>query len=310
MTELRLGTRGSLLARTQSGHVAAELERASGRPVRLVPIVTVGDQRLDRPLSEIGGKGLFTQELDDALLAGEIDLAVHSMKDLPTEFDPRLAVVCIPPREDSRDVLIGPAGSPPVALAALPAGARVGTSSLRRRALVLAFRPDLVVESLRGNLDTRIRKVDEGVADAIVVAAAGVRRLGLTGRIHESLDGGVWLSAPAQGALAVVARTDDAATRAALAPLHHRTTEVAVRAERALLHHVEGGCQVPVGAHALPFGDRLRLRGVVASTDGRRLVTAEATGDAADPEELGVRVARALLARGGDSILSEVRAGV
>jgi hydroxymethylbilane synthase len=307
MTTLRLGTRGSLLALTQSRTVAAAVERASGRPVSLVTIQTTGDQRLDRPLSQIGGKGLFTRELDVALLEGSIDFAVHSLKDLPTGMEEGLTVAIIPEREDPRDVLIGPEGGPPLSLSSLPAGARVGTSSLRRRALCLAFRPDLRVENLRGNLDTRIRKVDEGEVEAILVAGAGVRRLGLGRRIGEWVEAGAWLPAPGQGALGVVTRTGDRETIEALAPLHHESTALAVRAERALLHELEGGCQVPVGALAIPFGDRIRLRGVVASPDGRRVVLGEGTGDAGAPEMLGRQVALEMVARGADAILDEVR---
>ncbi len=307
MTTLRLGTRGSLLALTQSRTVAQAVERASGRSVSLVTIQTTGDRRLDRPLSQIGGKGLFTKELDVALLEGSIDFAVHSLKDLPTEVEEGLEVAVIPEREDPRDVLIGPDGGGAISLSSLPAGARVGTSSLRRRALCLAFRPDLQVADLRGNLDTRIRKVDEGEVEAILVAGAGVRRLGLTRRIGDWVEGGAWLPAPGQGALGVVTRAGDRDTAAALAPLHHPVTARAVRAERALLHALEGGCQVPVGALAIPFGDRIRLRGVVASPDGRRVVVGEGTGEAGSPEALGRAVAADMVSRGADSILDEVR---
>lgn len=307
MTELRLGTRGSLLAMTQSQTVADALARASGRSVRLVTIQTTGDVRLDRPLSQLGAKGLFTRELDEALLENRVDLAVHSLKDLPTADTEGLAVSTIPVREDPRDVLIGPEGAEGISLSALPAGATVGTSSLRRRALILAFRPDLSVENLRGNLDTRIRKVDEGVVDAIVVAGAGVRRLGLSRRIGDWVEGGAWLPAPAQGALGIVIRAGDEETRAALEPLHDEDTARSVRAERALLHTVEGGCQVPVGALAIPFGPRIRLRGVVASPDGRQVVLAEGTGEADDPEALGRRVGEDLLSRGAGVILEQLR---
>lgn len=307
MTPLRLGTRGSLLALTQSRTVAAAVEQVSGRRVSLVTISTVGDQRLDRPISQIGGKGLFTRELDVALLEGEIDFAVHSLKDLPTEMEEGLSLALIPEREDPRDVLIGAEGGSPVSLTGLPPGARVGTSSLRRRALCLAFRPDLSVVELRGNLDTRIRKVDQEEVDAIVVAGAGVRRLGLGRRIGDWLEGGAWLPAPGQGALGVVARTGDEVTASALAPLQHEPTALAVRAERALLQALEGGCQVPVGALAIPYGDRIRLRGVVASPDGRRVVLGEGTSGADAPEVLGRAVAADMVARGAETILDEVR---
>ena len=258
--------------------MAEELERSSGLQVETVAIQTKGDRAQDRPLPEIGGKGLFTEELDAALSTGRIDLAVHSLKDLPTEPVPGLVVAAVPEREDARDVLVGPE-SAPVTLATLRPGDLVGTSSLRRRALVLAFRPDLRVESVRGNLDTRLRKVDEGRYDAIVLAAAGLKRLGLGHRVSEWLERTSWLPAPGQGALAVVTRSDDAELRTALGGLHHAVTAGAVRAERALLHRLEGGCQVPVGALGLPFERGLRLWGLVASVDGRRVVRGDLTWD-------------------------------
>lgn len=307
MTKLRLGTRGSLLALTQSRGVARDLEERTGVEVEIEVIHTTGDLRLDRPLSEIGGKGLFTKELDVALIEGRIDFAVHSLKDLPTLMDPSLAVASIPVREDPRDVLIGPAGSRAVTLSSLPPGAVVGTSSLRRRALTLAFRPDLQVTSIRGNLDTRLRKVDEGEVDAILLAGAGIRRVGWTDRIHEWIEGGAWLSAPGQGALGIVARSDDPEVAHILSHLHDPPTAAAVTAERALLHELEGGCQVPIGSLATVFGDQLRLRGVVASPDGTRVVVAESTGPSAEPDLLGRRVAELLLHRGAGGILDAVR---
>lgn len=307
MPELRLGTRGSLLALTQSRAVAAAVEAATGARVLLQIIQTTGDQRLDRPLAALGGRGLFTKELDTALLEGAVDFAVHSLKDLPTRMDPRLRVAAVPEREDPRDVLIGPVDAPPVSLSGLPPGARVGTSSLRRRALCLAFRPDLEVVDVRGNLDTRLNKLDRGEMDALVLAAAGIRRLGWGRRVGEWVEGGAWLPAPGQGALGVVTRAGDTAVSEVLRPLHHPPSDVAVRAERALLQTVEGGCQVPVGALAIVFGRRVRLRGVVASLDGGRVVVADGTGEVNAPESLGRQVASLLLERGGDEILEEIR---
>jgi hydroxymethylbilane synthase len=302
---LRLGTRGSLLATTQSGWVARRIEAATGRRVELVTIRTKGDQIQDQPLSAIGGQGLFTREVDRALLDGEVDVAVHSLKDLPTVLIEGVTLAAVPEREDVRDVLIGPAQNP-VTLESLPKGARLGTGSLRRRALALAFRPDLALLGIRGNLDTRVRLVDEGEYHAIILAAAGVRRLGWTQRIHEHLDPAGWLPAPGQGALAVVARTEDSETQTELRPLDHLPSRASVTAERSLMHHLEAGCQLPVGSLGIPFGGGMRLRGVVASPDGTRAVRAEATGAQDDPEALGRRVADRLLEMGAESILSEV----
>jgi len=307
VTGFRLGTRGSILALTQSRGVARALEEASGERVELETIRTRGDEVQDRPLPEIGGKGLFTAELDRALLDGEIHLAVHSLKDLPTEMDPGLVVGCVPEREDPRDVLVGPEGAG-VTLEGLAEGAVLGTSSLRRRALALAFRPDLEVKPVRGNLDTRLRKVDEGGYDALVLAAAGLLRLGREDRIDEWMERTAWLPAPAQGALGIVIRRDDTRTREALAALHDVATARAVEAERALLNELEGGCQLPIAALALPFDSGLRLWGMVASPDGRRVVRGDRTGTLQGADELGRKLAAVLIERGADDILDEVRA--
>ena len=295
MSELVLGTRGSLLATTQSRGVARALTEQAGAEVELQIIRTRGDEIQDRPLPEIGGKGLFTAELDRALLDGRIHLAVHSLKDLPTDAPPGLTIACIPEREDPRDVLVGPAGSA-VSLEGLPDGAVLGTSSLRRKAMARAFRPDLEIRDVR----------DEGLYDALVLAAAGIRRLGKEERIGEWLERTAWLPAPGQGALGIVTRADDDETRALLAPLNDPATEAAVRAERALLARLEGGCQVPIAALGLPYGPGLRLWGLVASTDGRRVVRADRTGSSEEPEALGIEVAEILLERGAGDILSEV----
>lgn len=302
---LRLGTRGSLLATTQSGWVAQRIEEATGRKVELVIVRTMGDQIQDQPLSSIGGQGLFTRELDRALLDGEVDLAVHSLKDLPTVLAEGVVLGAVPEREDVRDVLIGPEGKP-TTLAKLPPGGRLGTGSLRRRALALAFRPDLELAGIRGNLDTRMSLVDRGEYHAIILAAAGVRRLGWTHRIHEHLESAAWLPAPGQGALAVVVREGDADALKHVRPLDHLPSRASVTAERSLMHRLEAGCQLPVGAHGLPYGGGMRLRGVVASPDGGRAVRADATGAQDDPEALGVQVADRLLEMGADSILADV----
>ncbi|MFW6206675.1 MAG: hydroxymethylbilane synthase [Gemmatimonadota bacterium] len=305
MRELRLGTRGSVLARTQSGHVKDALEAFGEVEVRLEIVRTTGDEYQDRPLPEIGGKGLFTAELDRALLMGELDLAVHSLKDLPTENPDGLVLAAVPERVDPRDVIVGPSDRE-TSLSSLPSGACLGTGSLRRQALARAFRQDLVVEGIRGNLDTRIRKVDEGEYDAIVVAAAGVIRLDLEDRVGEWLEGTSWLPAPGQGALAVVARDDDSETRQILERLDHPPTRAAVRAERTVLEELEGGCQVPIGVLGLPFDGGLRLWALVASPDGRRLVRWDQTGDIRKPEMLGRAVAQLLRDRGAMEILESI----
>jgi hydroxymethylbilane synthase len=275
--------------------------------VTLVEIKTAGDLMKDRPLFEIGGKGLFTGELDRALLAGEIDVAVHSLKDIPTELPEGISVGAVPEREDPRDVLIGPVGTG-ITLGTLRRGGRLGTSSLRRMALIRALRPDVSPEELRGNLDTRIRKVDQGDVDGIVVAAAGVHRLGARDRISEYFDLGSWLPAPGQGALAVAVRTDDVPRLSWLRALDHPPSRAATAAERALLAVLGGGCRLPVGALGLPFGGGLRLKGLVAHPDGTRAVRAEGTGAQDDPDALGRSVAEALLARGAAQLLERLPA--
>lgn len=307
MKELRLGTRGSALARTQSRTVKDALEAVADVRVTLEVVETTGDRHGDRPLPEIGGKGLFTRELDRALLDGSLDLAVHSLKDLPTDIPEGLALIAVPERVDPRDVLVGPEATA-VTLKGLPSGSRVGTGSLRRQALARAFRPDLEVEGIRGNLDTRIRKVDEGAYDAIVVAAAGIVRLGLQDRVGEWMERTAWLPAPGQGALAVVGRSDDVEVREVLERLDHAPTRAAVRAERTTLERLGGGCQVPIAALGLPFDHGLRLRALVASPDGRRMVRTDRTGTTADPEGLGWEVAEVLRRRGAMEILGEVDA--
>lgn len=308
MPDLRLGTRGSTLALTQSRWVARELHRLTGAKVEVEAIRTAGDRHQDRPLPEIGGKGLFTAEIDRALLEGRVDVAVHSLKDLPTDAHHDLVLACIPEREDPRDVLVA-AGGGKVSLTDLPEGARVGTGSLRRKALALAFRGDLDVMPIRGNLDTRLRKLEEGACDVLVLAAAGLRRLGREALVGEWLERTSWLPAPGQGALGIVSRLDDEETREQLLHLHDPPTAAAVRAERRLLVRLEGGCQVPIGAVGLPYGTGLRLWGLVASPDGRQVVREDRTGGVADPEALGDEVAEALLERGAGEILARISPG-
>ena len=305
MASLTLGTRGSLLALTQSRTTKAELEADGSVRVALEIIRTTGDVRIDEPLPEIGGKGLFTQELDEALLDGRVDLAVHSLKDLPTELPDGLCLAATPLRVDPRDVLVGPKGER-TTLASLKKGAVVGTSSLRRAALLKSFRPDVEPRNIRGNVDTRLGKVDDGQYDAVILAGAGLMRLGLEDRALEWLERTAWLPAPGQGVLGVVTRTDDAKTRALVERLNDAPTRSAVRAERALLESLGGGCQVPVGALGMPYEGGLRLWGLVASTDGSRVVRGDVTGTAAEPVELGIRLADLLREQGAGTILRVV----
>ncbi len=280
---------------------------ALGAPSVFVAFDTVGDLRLDRALSALGEKGLFTAELEAALRAGTVDLCVHSLKDLPTVLPPDIDALATLPREDPRDALVVRAGVGATTLAALPIGARVGTCSLRRRAQLGAARPDLQVLDLRGNVQTRLRKLDAGEYDAILLAAAGLRRLGLHDRITASLDAPAWLPAPGQGAIAVQARAGDAATGALLDALHHRPTADAVTAERALLQALEGGCQVPIGALVTRDAGSPMLHGLVASLDGGRVIRGATPVDARDPAASGRALAQALRERGADAILDDVR---
>lgn len=306
VTTLRLGSRGSTLALVQAESLRAVLLAAHPElRAEIVPIRTTGDRVTERPLAAVGEKGVFTKEIDRALLDGEVDLAVHSLKDVPTRLAEGLRLAAVPTREDPRDVLVGPA-SERVTMAALPPGARVGTSSLRRRALALAWRRDLAVEDIRGNVETRLRRVDEGDFHAIILAGAGLRRLGHAARVAEWLELPSWLPAPGQGALAVVTRDDEGPACRAAAVLDDPAARAAVAAERALLRELEGGCQVPIGALAVPYPGGLRLWGLVANLDGTRLARADRTGSVNEPEELGVALARLLLERGGDTILAEV----
>lgn len=301
---LILGTRGSKLAVHQSQWVQARLqELAPGLTISLQRIQTSGDKILDVPLAKIGGKGLFVKEIEDALLSKEIDLAVHSMKDVPTALPEGLDILCVPPREDPRDALITHDGC---RLDQLKPGARIGTSSLRRQAQLLHYRPDFTIHMLRGNLDTRLRKLREGQFDAIVLAAAGLRRLAWDAEITEYLPVHLSLPAIAQGALGIEARRDDTVVRDLLSRFEHHPTRITVTAERALLHRLEGGCQVPIAAHAVLDGETLTLDGLVASVDGRRVIRHQIRGAASEAEALGTRLAERLLADGGDVILKEI----
>lgn len=305
---LIIGTRASALALWQTDFVARRLRALlPGLEVEVRHIETLGDRVRDRALSLVGGKGLFVKEIEEALLAGEVDLAVHSLKDMPTEQPPGLVLGAILERADPRDALVSSLGTGD--LAALPPGARVGTSSLRRRAQLLAARPDLQVSDLRGNVDTRLRKLYRGEYDAVVLAVAGLARLGHEEAFDQALPPEVMLPAVGQGALCVEVRADDAATLGRLAPLDHRPTRQATVAERAMLRRLEGGCQVPIGAYGQVDGGHLRLRGLVASPDGGRVLRDEVQGPAAEAERMGTLLAEQLLAAGAGEILAAVRRG-
>lgn len=307
---LRIGTRRSALALKQT-HMVRDALLALGHPAEIVTFSTVGDERLDVPLPAIGGKGVFTAELEAALLSGGVDLCVHSLKDLPTDNPPGLDVGAVLPREDPRDALLIRADVPARSLGELPEGARVGTSSLRRSAMLRHLRPDVNVVDLRGNVPTRIQKLDDGNMEAIILAGAGLKRLGLDERITQWLEPPTWLPAPAQGVIAIQIRRDDAQVRAILAHVHDDTAWQAASAERAFLHALEGGCQVPVGALATVREGGLWLDVAILDVDGgpsargvRRIDEAlPNAGDAA-----GHELAASLMATGGEALLSRARA--
>jgi hydroxymethylbilane synthase len=311
-----VGSRGSQLALWQANWVEDQLA-AAGYEVEIRIIKTTGDKlqqvssaqplpaSIAQAVAQAGTKGLFIKEIEEALIAGEVDLAVHSMKDLPTVQPAGLVVAAVPPREDARDVLISRDGR---LVGELAARARVGTSSLRRQTQLRSLRADLEVVAMRGNLDTRLKKLDRGDCEALVLAAAGVHRLGLRRRITAYFTLDQMCPAVGQGALALEVRQADTRTQRALQPLDHQATHLAVRAERAMLWQLGGGCQVPIAAHAAPEGAQLRLWGVVASQTGDQVLRATATGPLEDPEHLGAAVAEELLRLGAEAILHAVRA--
>jgi hydroxymethylbilane synthase len=297
-----IGSRGSQLALWQANWVKDRLATA-GFDVEIKVIKTTGDKLQNVPLTHSGTKGLFIKEIEEALAAGEVDLAVHSMKDLPTELPAGLVVAAVPEREDARDVFISRDGR---RFGELPAGARVGTSSVRRQSQLRKLRSDLEMVPLRGNLDTRLRKLDRGDCHALVLAAAGVHRLRLRQRITEYFSPEQLCPAVGQGALAIEIRQGDERTAGAVKPLDHDATHQAIRAERAMLRHLGGGCQVPIAAYATPENEELSLVGVVASLDGSALIRATGSGSIANPESLGARVAQDLLERGARAILESI----
>lgn len=301
---LRIGTRASLLAVTQSTWVKKQIEQQyPDTTVELVKILTKGDKILDVPLAKVGGKGLFVKEIEDALLDERVDLAVHSMKDVPAELPQGLRIAIVPKREIAQDAFVAVSYKN---IDALPQGAVIGTSSLRRKAQLSCLRPDLEIRDLRGNLDTRLRKLDEGEYDAIILAGAGLNRLGMQRRITALFTSEQMLPAIGQGSLGIELRMTDTELLDGLQFLHHRDTAVTVSAERAFLLRLEGGCQVPIGGFATIDGDTVTLTGLIASLDGKTILREQLSGMAADAEKIGITLAETLLGRGGKAILDEV----
>ncbi len=303
MKKITIATRGSKLALWQAHHVKERLEREHHVSVELSIIKTRGDIILDVPLAKVGGKGLFVKEIEEALLSGAADLAVHSMKDVPMMLPEGLVLGAVPEREDPADLLLSVKHD---SVEALPAGARVGTSSLRRQAQLLAMRADLQVEMLRGNVDTRLRKLAEGQYDAIVMAAAGMKRLGLSAPHMVRLEAPVFLPAVGQGALGIECRADREDILSALAFLEHRPTRLCVEAERGFSARLEGGCQAPIAGYARLEEDQIVFEGLVSSLDGTQVVRLCRTGGLSSPWDLGAMVAEDILNAGGEKILSAI----
>lgn len=304
LTTIKIATRGSALALVQANWVKDKLTKQfPDLTVELEIIKTKGDKILDVPLADVGGKGLFVKEIEEAVLDGRAQLAVHSIKDVPTEFPPGLGLVAVAEREDFRDVLVSGDG---LKLDELPSGARIGTSSLRRRAQLLNRRPDLKIESIRGNVETRLSKIVTDNLDGVILAAAGLNRLGLAHKITQHLEPGVMLPAIGQGALGLETRTDDKAVLDIISFLDHRDTAVCVKAERAFLERLEGGCQVPIAALGVLKKNRLQLTGLVADPDGRKCLRDRLEAEPEEAEDLGKSLAEELLDRGADEILSNI----
>jgi len=302
--QIRIGSRSSPLALWQANWVKARLDaRYSDIKISLTLIKTLGDKILDAPLAKVGGKGLFVKEIEEALTRGDIDIAVHSMKDVPTELPEGLGILCVTEREDPRDALISRGRD----LSELPPNARVGAGALRRQAQLLRLRPDLRVIPIRGNVETRIRKLEDNNLDAIILAAAGLKRLGLEGIVTEYLDAERSLPAVGQGALGIEGRLDNKETGEAVKFLNHTETSQAVSAERAFMRQCQGGCQTPIAAHGTITNNELLLRGFIASTDGQNFVRGEVSGPPEQSESLGISLAERLLSQGGKSILEEIR---
>jgi len=303
-TKLTIGTRGSKLALWQSNHIKGRVEEITGLPVELKIIKTTGDKILDVPLAKVGGKGLFTKEIEVELLAGTVDLAVHSMKDVPTELPEGCLIAATPERVDPRDVIVSGAGYD---LDTLPQGARLGTSSLRRRSQVLALRPDLEIVDVRGNLDTRMRKAEEGEVDAVILASAGITRMGWADRITHYISPDQMVSAVGQGAIGVEIRENDAFMAEVCEELNHAETFACVMAERVVMRQLEGGCQVPIGAYARLEDGAMVMDALVGSVAGDRILRYRLAGPAGQPAMLGMQMVDALLGMGAQEILEEIR---
>ncbi len=302
--EITIGTRGSRLALWQANFVAESLRHFTDAEILIKKIKTQGDKILDSPLAKIGDKGLFVKEIELALSEKEVDLAVHSMKDVPTELPPGLIIASIMKREDPKDVLISKGREH---LSNLPKGVRVGTSSLRRKAQLLNFRPDLTIVDVRGNLDTRLKKMDSGDFEAMVLAAAGIDRMGWSDKISERIPTETILPAVGQGAIGIEIREDDEIMGKLVGELNHLPTYHAVIAERALLKRLEGGCQIPIGSLGIVDGNSLKLTGIVASLDGKRLIRDSVSGNLSQAENTGIKLAENLVDSGADEILKEIR---
>ena len=301
---IRIGTRASLLALWQANWIKDTLEEQNtGIKVELIKIKTTGDKILDVPLAKVGGKGLFVKEIEDALLSNKIDLAVHSMKDVPTDLPEGLHIASVTEREDPRDALLSRGGCK---MMELPHNAKIGTSSLRRQAQILNVRPDFEINQLRGNLDTRIKKLTTKELDAVILAAAGIRRMGWTDKITEYISTEVCLPAIGQGAVGVETRVDDETINGLVSRLNHEPTSIAVRAERAFLKRLEGGCQVPIAAFGEINGKKIKLRGLVGRIDGSEIIKDSLEGSVERVEEIGEELAKKLLSMGAGEILSEV----
>lgn len=307
-TSIRIGTRGSKLALWQAEWVKKALSKAHpDLTIKLVIIKTKGDKILDVPLAKVGGKGLFVKEIEEALTDHRIDLAVHSMKDMPAEIPTDLMIGAVPLREAPQDILISRSGQK---LTDMPEGALVGTSSLRRAAQLRHIRPDITIADLRGNLDTRLKKLDQGKYDAIVLAAAGIKRLGFERRISQILDTDTMLPAVGQGALCIEIRDKNPRIESIVGVLNHRSTHIAITAERAFLHHLEGGCQVPIAAHALIKENHVSITGLVAAIDGSILIKETHIGKIEDATNVGITLAQKLLDQGAGPILEKLKLNV
>jgi len=302
--KIRIGTRKSKLALWQANHIAGLLKKHyPGIQVELVKIVTKGDKILDVPLAKVGGKGLFVKEIEEAMLRNEIDIAVHSLKDVPTYFPEGLGLVAITEREDPRDAFLSVKYS---SIEEMPSGAVLGTSSLRRKAQIMLKRKDIQIKDLRGNVDTRIRKLEEGQYDGIILAYAGLKRLGLADKVRQVLEPDYMIPAVAQGFLGIEARLDDEETKRVVSVLNHKESEIRARAERAFLKTLEGGCQVPLAAYAEIDGSTLKITGFVSDLEGKRVFRESMEGNVDQPEDIGIKLAERLLDMGAREVLQEI----